>query len=131
MDAVRVLVADDDSAMVELLCEQLGSWGYAAVSAAGLERALQLLDAGPFQIVLGDVHMPAGGGFELLAAIRARWPATAVVLMSAFPAPETAKHALEAGAKAFLSKPFSMADLRGALRRSAPRPGGRANAPPH
>jgi DNA-binding NtrC family response regulator len=122
MGAIRVLVADDDLAMADLLGEQLTEWGYEAVSADGVESALRLLDAASFQMVLSDLHMPPGDGFQLLAAIRSRWPATAVLLMSAFPAPETEKQALEAGALGLLSKPFSMDQLRTELERSLPRP---------
>lgn len=122
MTELRVLVADDDVAMAQLLVEQLTAWGCEAASANGVEGALDLLAASSFQMVLSDVHMPPGDGFQLLAAIRSRWPATAVVLMSAFPAPETEKQALEAGALALLSKPFSMDELRETLDRSVPCP---------
>lgn len=118
MDAPRVLVAEDDLAMTHLLREQLGALGYQAEAADGLESALRLLAVARFHLVLSDVHMVSGDGFQLLAAIRSRWPRTAVVLMSAFPAPDTAKRALEAGAVAFLSKPFSLAQLRETLGRS-------------
>jgi CheY-like chemotaxis protein len=118
MGPLRILVADDDLAMAKLLGEQLTALGYEATSTNGVESALELLAAATFQIVLSDLHMPPGDGFQLLAAVRSQWPATAVILMSAFPAPETEKQALEAGALALLSKPFSTDELREALDRS-------------
>lgn len=120
MGAIRVLVADDDPAMSSLLREQLTYWGYEAASAQDVPSALRLLDAGPYQFVVSDLHMPPGSGFDLLGAIRARWPETAVILMSAFPAPETAQRAREAGALTLLAKPFSMDELREALGQDAP-----------
>jgi DNA-binding NtrC family response regulator len=122
MGAPRILVVDDDPAMAQLLGEQLSAWGYEAALAHSVESALALLAATRFQLVLSDLHMPPRDGFQLLAAVRSRWPATAVALMSAFPAPDTEKQALEAGAFAFLSKPFSLDDLGKALERGLPRP---------
>lgn len=119
MDGLRVLVADDDPAMGALLQDQLTAWGCVALSAESLETALRLLAVESFQVVLSDLHMPHGDGFQLLAAIRLRWPQTSVILMSAFPSPETEKQALEAGARALLAKPFSMEELQSALMQNA------------
>lgn len=78
------------------------------MSAACVESALSVLATASFQRSCSAAcYMPTQDGFEFVAAIRSRWPATAVILRSTFPAPETAKQALEAGALAFLSKPFS------------------------
>lgn len=117
-----VLVVDDDPAMAGIVREQVELLGFRATSVYDVETALGQLAEGEFQLVLSDLHMRPHGGLELLAAVRSRWPEKTVVLMSAFPAPDTRRHAAEAGALAFLSKPFSLEDLEEALHRAFPQP---------
>ncbi len=118
MCAVRILVVDDDPSMGELLRDQLAFWGCDAVRAGGVDEALARMTEGIFQAVVSDLHMPPANGFMLLAAVCDRWPGIPVVLMSAFPAPDTEKQALEAGAAGFLAKPFPMDEFREVLDRA-------------
>lgn len=115
MEISRVLVVDDDAAMADVLRELIAASGREAACVHDVESALEVLSRERPDVVLSDLHMPGRGGLDLLAAIRSRWPGTKVVLMSAFPGPETRKRGLEAGAVAFLSKPFSLHDLLDAL----------------
>ena len=111
----RILVVDDDPAMRHFIAEQLQSWDFEAAVAAGVDEALALLAAAAFDLILSDLQMPRRNGFELLDLVRRDYADTPVILVSSFPAPDTAKRALDAGAIAFLSKPFSLAMLRDAL----------------
>ena len=119
MARTRILVVDDDVAMCQLIADQLSDVDYEPVPAVSVCEAVRLMERAHFGLVLSDVQMPSKDGFELLRVIRAKWPTTSVILMSSFPAPGTAKKALEAGATAFLSKPFALEALRNAL--TAPR----------
>jgi two-component system response regulator (stage 0 sporulation protein F) len=111
----RILVVDDDPALTRLVMDVLCAWGCETASAAGAGEAVGLLTLRSFDLVLTDLHMHVGNGFELLKEIRTGWPGTAVILMSSFPSPDTVSEALEAGAVAFLSKPFSLDELREVL----------------
>jgi CheY-like chemotaxis protein len=115
MEITRVLVVDDDAAMADVLRELIVASGRQAACVHDVESALEVFARERPDVVLSDLHMPGRGGLDLLAAIRAHWPGTPVVLMSAFPGPDTRKQGLEAGAVAFLSKPFSVHDLLDAL----------------
>lgn len=118
---MSVLVVDDDRTLADVLSEQISALGYRVASAYDADSALNLLAGGSFRVVLSDLHMGPCDGFALLEAIRSRWPDVAVLLMSAFPAPETRSRAAEAGALALLSKPFSMEELSEALNRCSAR----------
>ena len=122
MPRLRILVVDDDPTMTQLLVELLRAWSCEAAGAWSLDEALGLLAARSFDLVLSDLYMPPRSGFELLERIRSSWPDTAVILMSSFPAQETKKQALDAGALAFLSKPFSLDVLQEMVEGLASRP---------
>jgi len=66
-------------------------------------------------VIISDVRMPGLTGLEILAGLRqANWP-TAIVLMTAYPSPETRQEAERLGADAFFAKPFDIDDLMTAV----------------
>ena len=83
-DTKRVLVADDDRAMVQTLCDVLRMSGWETVSAGSGEEAIQQVDASAFTAVLMDVRMGGMSGVEAMRAIRTRCPAMPVILMTAY-----------------------------------------------
>jgi two-component system, NtrC family, response regulator AtoC len=107
----RILVVDDEanarSALVELLREE----GYSVESAADGFKALgKLADLAP-HLVLTDLKMPGMDGIELLTKIHEHDADTAVVVMTAFGAVETAVAAMRAGASDYLTKPVNVGEL--------------------
>ncbi|MDJ0867004.1 MAG: response regulator [Myxococcota bacterium] len=106
-----ILVVDDDRAMCEMLVDQLAMAGFEAAAATALDEALALIGEGVFSLVVSDVDLRAGDGFELLQRIRALGREVPVVLMTSFGSERVARRALEAGAAAFLDKPFGRDDL--------------------
>ena len=66
--------------------------------------ALKRLEAEPFDAVITDLRMAPPDGLALLAAVRERWPATAVVLMTAYASMDTARRALREGAYDYVDK---------------------------
>ena len=108
--AARILIVDDNVALVDNLREILQAEGYAvdvATTAAGaIERA-----AKGFDVALVDVRLPDGDGTVLTEKLRARWPEAAVVLLTGFAALDTAIAAVRAGAFAYLVKPAGTQEL--------------------
>lgn len=105
----RILVLDDVAANVDLLQMLLESEGYAdVVGLTDSRQAVALLERQPFDLVLLDMRMPHIDGFGVLARIRTLYPDgfLPVLVLTAQNDPETRLHALEAGAKDFLAKPF-------------------------
>src|SRR5438477_5434309 len=116
----RILVVDDESGMRVGLTEALERAGFAVTAVDGGTAALAALAGGGYALVLSDMRMPGMTGAELLAAVHARSPGLPMVMMTAYGTVEDAVAAMKAGARDFLTKPFSPQDLlhlvRGILR---------------
>lgn len=121
--AVRILIIDDDVGLRGALLAVFAALPrYQALAAAGAEDGL--LIAGTFRphIVLLDLRMPGLNGVEFCRAIKAD-PATSsarVLAMSALP--EHEERMREAGADAFLAKPFTLIQLEAEIERLLPSP---------
>jgi DNA-binding NtrC family response regulator len=89
------------------------------VRAGGGREALVRLAAEPVDLVVTDLRMPDVDGLAVLRAARARDPAPEVVVMTAFATAESAVEAMKAGAADYVTKPFSMDELRLRVRRLA------------
>ena len=122
----RILVVDDESGMRIGLTEALERSGYAVTAVESGPAALAALEAGGYALVLSDMRMPAMSGGELLASVQTRHPGLPTILMTAHGTVEDAVAAMKAGARDFLTKPFSPQDLvhlvRGILRDGCERP---------
>ncbi len=115
----RVLVADDDAAVCDLLraalCAQCD-----VVAVHDAESALDRLSSGArYDAIISDFMLPGISGLELVSRIRqdetsARVP---ILMISGHGAVEVAAKATAAGADAFLDKPFTLAQLRSAILR--------------
>ena len=105
-----VLVCDDEPNLRELIRVTLGE-GYTVVEAGDGHEALELARRSPPDLVILDLMMPRGSGFEVLAELRrdARLASVPVVVVTAQPA--TADEAVAAGADHVLGKPFSSDEL--------------------
>lgn len=101
----RVLVVDDDEAILETLKEILGFEDYEVSTAsdgqAGLDKALSECP----DVVLLDIKMPKMDGMEVLEQLRAKTPEIPVVMISGHGTVETAVEAVKKGAYDFLEKP--------------------------
>ncbi len=114
----RILIVDDDRLILDSLSEMLAQDGYAVERASSMKDALALLEQMPFELVLSDINMPGGDGFELLTAIRRRWPATVAVMMTAYGTIDSAVEAIRMGAYDYLTKPIMDDELRLVIERA-------------
>jgi len=80
----RVLVVDDDPGVRESVSEILRQACCDVIGVADGQCAVEELERASFDLVLSDVVMPGMDGYELFQTTRSRWPATIVVLMTAF-----------------------------------------------
>jgi CheY-like chemotaxis protein len=104
-----ILVADDESPIVDLLRDLLAEEGHTVLAARDGREALALARRERPDLVLSDVMMPLMDGIQLARTLREE-PATrevVVILMSAAAAPDLAS----VGAVAFLAKPFALDDV--------------------
>ena len=107
----RILVVDDDRAMVDTLCDILALQGWAPVRAYSGEEALAVARAGGPNVVLMDIKMGGLNGVDALRALRDVRPDVKVVLMTAYSASSLLEEAVRAGAVAVLAKPLDPAEL--------------------
>ena len=107
----RLLVVDDVADNRDLLRRRLTQLGYEVAEADGGDRALELIDAQPFDLVLLDIMMPGMDGLEVLRRIRKVHSAEAlpVVMVTGMTASEDVVKALELGADDYLTKPVDLA----------------------
>lgn len=110
--SLRVLVVDDDATVRAVLTAQLAALGHRPLPFAGGDEVLAALAAGaPIDLAVIDLLMPGMSGTELFHRLRADRPDLAVVIASGHHDDQEAQELLDAGARAFLAKPHSIAEL--------------------
>src|ERR1700686_3297826 len=111
--ALRVLVVDDELLIRWAIAETLALAGHTVIETEDGATAVRALTApaAPVDAVILDYRLPDSNDLTLLANIRRLSPHSAVILMTAYGAPEVTKGALELGVHRVLSKPFEMHDL--------------------
>jgi two-component system response regulator HydG len=109
--AGHTLVVDDDEINAQMLVAGLDDEGWRASPATGVREALARLGEDSFTLVVSDIAMNDGDGFDLLRAIQATPHPVPVILMSSFGTAATSRQAIDAGAFAYLAKPFSLSEL--------------------
>ena len=110
-NSFHILVVDDELAQRELVSGFLKKQGFNVTSAESGEKALELFRQESFDLVLTDQKMPAMSGLDLLQAIHAINPETAVVLMTAYGSIESAVSSIKGGAIDYLTKPLNLEEL--------------------
>ena len=121
----RILVVDDEPAIVRAVETNLRRHGYDVATAATAIDALALYEATRPDVVLLDLGLPGADGKDVIRAIRGR-AATPIVILSARQAEREKVEALDLGADDYLTKPFSVDELLARIRvalRHAARPG--------
>ena len=112
----RILVVDDDRAMVETLCDILELHGWETFRGFDGDVAAAIVEEHNIDVVLMDVRMPRLSGVDALKEVKARRPKARVVLMTAYAAQDLLAQAERDGALRILRKPVHLPDLLGLLR---------------
>lgn len=109
-----ILVIDDERGFCDVVTVILESQGYEVHQAHHANDAFGMIDAKAPDLILTDMMMPEVDGVALIRRLREtpNWADIPVVMISAYSEPEIQENALEAGAAAFMSKPFSASELR-------------------
>ncbi len=106
-----ILVVDDEKNTRDGLKEFLSGAGYDVNVAENAVSALELIKKDPPEIVLTDLKMPDRDGLDLLHEIKRRFPATIVILLTAYGTVENAVQAMKAGAYYYITKPVHFDEL--------------------
>ena len=113
----RILIADDEEAVRGLVARALQMDGHATVTAQDGAEALEILvrEAGAFDLLLTDIKMPLMDGIALALATARDFPKLTILLMTGFADQRERASGLNAIIHDVVTKPFSVADIRGAV----------------
>jgi DNA-binding response OmpR family regulator len=106
-----ILIVDDEKEMADTCARVLRARGFNCLVAYDASKAFALMDSEHPALVVSDITMPDGDGFEVARHAGKHSPKIPVILMTAYHTPEIARNARQAGAAAYLRKPFPNAEL--------------------
>jgi len=114
----RILIAEDDDAIRNLVVRALGEDGHDLTAAADGAAALDALSRhnGEFDLLLTDVKMPMMDGIALALAAGRYHPDVAIMLMTGYADQRERAHELDALVHDVIAKPFSVEQIKGAVR---------------
>jgi DNA-binding response OmpR family regulator len=119
----RILVAEDDDAVRNMLQAALVRDGFEVVAVANVRDALRSIATETFDALLSDLHMPhAGDGFIVVGAMRHTHPRAATLVLSGYPAIDEALSAIRLQVDEVLVKPIQVTALREAIRNKLAHP---------
>ncbi|MFA5773671.1 MAG: sigma-54 dependent transcriptional regulator [Candidatus Paceibacterota bacterium] len=114
----RILVVDDAVDTIEVIKRNLSSQGYQVFTASSVPEGIRVLEGTAVDLVITDLKMPGGSGFDLVRHVRENLKNTEVMMITGYASIEGAVKAVKAGADEFLPKPFTDNELFSAVIRS-------------
>ena len=114
----KVLIIDDDDAILDSCTQVLEKAGYAVKGARDGEQGLNIFNKESFDVVLLDLKLPGSDGIEVLSHIKLENPETPVIIMTGYASVESAVEAMKQGAFDYMAKPFSPKELRVNIRKA-------------
>jgi len=118
----RLLIAEDDRALLQMLTWEFEDMGYLVTPASCCREAVQASADIHFDLALLDFDLPDGVGIELMDRLHRQWPELPVVLYSGRATAEDTAHALQRGACRFVCKPVASRALHDIFERLLPCP---------
>jgi DNA-binding NarL/FixJ family response regulator len=115
----RVILVDDHGLFRSGVRAELGRQVDLVGEADDVGPAISLIEELVPDVVLLDVHMPGGGGQAVIEAVKPRYPSVRFLALSASDAPEDVIAVIRAGARGYVTKTISTAELADAIRRIA------------
>lgn len=110
MDKKRIMVVDDDPAILRLLSMNLKARGYEVITATDGEEALEAVQKDIVDLIILDIMMPKVDGVEVCRRVR-EWSDVPIIILSARGDEKDKVKCLELGADDYLTKPFGIAEL--------------------
>lgn len=112
-DKIRILVVEDETSVAMMMVFLLSRAGCDVQTAWNAEGAMQLAQAGDFDLITLDIDLPGATGFEIFSRLKqiACWHDTPVVFVSGRPYEDDQQRAVELGAVDYIFKPFDALDF--------------------
>jgi len=118
MHKASLLLVDDDRHLLQSMADWLREQGYQLDTAASRAEALAAVGRKTYDVVLVDIRLGDGDGFDVLAFCRQHQPAAAVIMITGYGTVDSAIEAIRAGAFDFLTKPLIDEELAMAIQRA-------------
>jgi CheY-like chemotaxis protein len=115
--ALKVLVADDEEDIREVMEDRLNSWGLNVVGVTTGAEALRRITSEKFDAVLLDVKMPEMTGIEVLESVRRRNSDLPIIIITSSTSRDAAIGSLAKGANEFILKPFEWEELKSKMQK--------------
>jgi DNA-binding NtrC family response regulator len=119
VNAVRVLIVDDEAQFVEAVAERLQLRGFEADGLTSGQEALDRLSERAYDVLVLDVKMPGVGGLDVIRTVKERWPKIHVVLLTGHGSTKDAESGMQLGAYRYLMKPVAIEDLAAIIREAS------------
>ena len=119
--APRILVVDDDQAILDAIVDWISQAGYRVLPARGGREALQIVKAESPGLMITDLSMPEMNGLELIEAVKAISPNTEILILTGHSSMGSAIAALHRGVFDYLSKPVDFTELEWSIKRALER----------
>lgn len=107
-EEIKILVADDEEMIRELIDITLSKEGFTCFQAASAEEGLAIIESQKLDVALLDIMMPGRSGIELLQDIKRATPDTTVLMITAMNDMDTALSCIHFGADDYITKPFNL-----------------------
>jgi signal transduction histidine kinase/AmiR/NasT family two-component response regulator len=117
----KILVVDDEPAILSTVSAILDREGYELDTAADGETAVRMIGHRHYDLVLTDLKLPGVDGLGVLAEVQKQSPSTVTVMMTGYGSVDSATEAVQLGAYEYLLKPTGVSELKLAVKRSLER----------
>ena len=114
----NIVIVEDDKIILDSLCEFLSLEGFQTSGAETFHAAMAKLQKQRYCLMLMDLNLPDGDGFELLDIVRKNYPQTVVIVITGYGTIESAVRAIKQGAYDYLTKPMVDDELRFAVEKA-------------
>lgn len=111
----NILIVDDDAHILELIQRHLAALNYHTFKAVSVKEAVSILKDEPIHLLITDLKMPEIDGMELVKYVSEHFPDTPILVVTGYPSIDGALEVMKSGAVDYLTKPFTKAELLGAV----------------
>ncbi len=112
----RILLLEDDSSLVDGLCYSLKKSGYEVETAGCVREAKEFLARRQYDLLLLDVTLPDGTGFQVCEAVRAQGDQVPIIFLTASDEEINVIRGLDSGGDDYVGKPFKLGELLSRIR---------------
>ena len=114
----NILVIDDEQVIIDAVIKICSLDDYTVDSALNIKTAIEKIAKNYYPIIISDIMMPDGNGFQVLDELRNRNSKSVVIMMTGYSTVENAVNSLYKGAIDFIPKPFTVDELLSSVYRA-------------